>query len=472
MPTSPLSEPATWRDHPVVQHRQERGRRHALAPESADAAQAYLDLLASTTPLSPLAAPAPAALTAPAPAAPTAVALGAPAAAPATPAAPTAPAPTAPAAVASAIAASSAVPGPDDDAARAYLALLGSSRPLDPAAPGPAPEPAATGWRFHSHRAPARGTVPFALLGQRGRSAVLTAALIAGVSVAGFSTATANAHSAAQASSRTAAHTPLDPATGTDALPAGATTTGTDATTTGTDALPTGTDATTTGTDALPTGAAALPTGTDALPIEATVAGSDASIAALPTDATAAGRDAGTAALAAAQAERDANQVSTGGALAATPLQRKTRPLPKVTAAWVNPLPEGAVTSCFGQRWGRLHAGVDLATASGTPIRAAGTGTVVAAGPADGYGNAVLIDHGNGYLTHYGHMSEITATVGQKVRAGQQIGLEGSTGHSTGPHLHFEVHKGYYQNPIEPTRWMHKHGVDIPGCADLTDDEH
>jgi murein DD-endopeptidase MepM/ murein hydrolase activator NlpD len=147
-------------------------------------------------------------------------------------------------------------------------------------------------------------------------------------------------------------------------------------------------------------------------------------------------------------------------------VQHKVRPHPIVR--WVNPLPEASVTSCFGERWGRLHAGVDLAAPDGTPIRAAGAGVIVAAGPAEGYGNAVLIDHGNGFLTHYGHMSAITVTVGQKVRAGQQIGNEGSTGHSTGPHLHFEVHAGQYKNPIEPTQWMHEHGVDIPGCVTFT----
>ena len=139
----------------------------------------------------------------------------------------------------------------------------------------------------------------------------------------------------------------------------------------------------------------------------------------------------------------------------------KAKPLPP----WINPMPEGSVTSCFGQRWGRLHAGVDLAAPHGTPIRAAGAGRVVSAGQAEGYGNAVLIDHGNGYLTHYGHLSAITTKVGQNVKVGDQIGNEGSTGHSTGPHLHFEVHKGSYQNPIEPTAWMQEHGVDLGGCA-------
>jgi len=133
-------------------------------------------------------------------------------------------------------------------------------------------------------------------------------------------------------------------------------------------------------------------------------------------------------------------------------------------AAWVNPNPAARVTSCFGPRWGRMHEGVDLAAPDGTPIVAAGSGVVMRAGPAEGYGNAVLIDHGDGWLTHYGHLSVITVVAGQHVAAGQQIGNEGSTGHSTGPHLHFEVHQGFYQNPVEPTRWMREHGVDIPGC--------
>ncbi|MGX6602743.1 M23 family metallopeptidase [Micromonosporaceae bacterium Da 78-11] len=153
--------------------------------------------------------------------------------------------------------------------------------------------------------------------------------------------------------------------------------------------------------------------------------------------------------------------------ISAAPVKLKKRELPKVkpVAAWVNPNPTAMTTSCFGQRWGRLHAGVDLAAADRSPIVAAGAGVIVRAGAAQGYGNAVLIDHGNGYLTHYGHLSLITVQVGQRVAAGEQIGNEGSTGHSTGPHLHFEVHQGYYQNPIEPTRWMHEHGVDIAGCA-------
>ncbi|AEV81787.1 peptidase M23 [Actinoplanes sp. SE50] len=154
------------------------------------------------------------------------------------------------------------------------------------------------------------------------------------------------------------------------------------------------------------------------------------------------------------------------GRPAPDPVKRAEKPVAvaAATGTWVDPNPTARVTSCFGERWGRLHAGVDLAAPDGTPIVAAGAGVVVRAGVAEGYGNAVLIDHGNGWLTHYGHLSRITVAVGQVVRAGEQIGNEGSTGHSTGPHLHFEVHEGYYKNPVEPTAWMHRHGVDIAGC--------
>jgi murein DD-endopeptidase MepM/ murein hydrolase activator NlpD len=149
---------------------------------------------------------------------------------------------------------------------------------------------------------------------------------------------------------------------------------------------------------------------------------------------------------------------------AAAQVRRKTRPLPKLQ--WVHPLPAAEVTSCFGQRWGRLHAGVDLAAPHGTPVVAAGAGVVVSAGPNGGYGNAILIDHGDGWLTHYGHLSAIGVQAGQRVTPGQHIGDEGSTGHSTGPHLHFEVHQGHFKNPVEPTAWMREHGVPIPGCTD------
>ncbi|MEU8016268.1 M23 family metallopeptidase [Micromonospora parva] len=163
---------------------------------------------------------------------------------------------------------------------------------------------------------------------------------------------------------------------------------------------------------------------------------------------------------------------STPSAVSASPTPTKSavakaKPKPKKTTkpapAWVDPMPGAAVTSCYGQRWGTLHAGIDLALPSGTPIRAAAAGTVTQAGDAsDGYGNSVFVDHGNGYLTHYAHQSRIAVTVGQKVKAGQVIGYEGATGDATGPHLHFEVHQGMW-NQIDPAPFMRARGVDL-GC--------
>lgn len=109
------------------------------------------------------------------------------------------------------------------------------------------------------------------------------------------------------------------------------------------------------------------------------------------------------------------------------------------------------VTSRFGPRGGRLHAGVDLRAPLGTPIVAAKPGTVIQAGWAGGYGNAVYIDHGGGLITRYGHLSRVAVHRGQRVRGGQQIGKSGSTGNSTGPHLHFEIRPS--NRPVDP--WPH-----------------
>lgn len=99
----------------------------------------------------------------------------------------------------------------------------------------------------------------------------------------------------------------------------------------------------------------------------------------------------------------------------------------------------GPITSGFGPRWGRMHEGIDIGVGTGTPIGAAAAGTVIIAGWQGGYGNLVVIDHGGGISTAYGHQSQIIAGVGQSVGQGQTVGLVGSTGNSTGPHLHFEV---------------------------------
>jgi hypothetical protein len=119
---------------------------------------------------------------------------------------------------------------------------------------------------------------------------------------------------------------------------------------------------------------------------------------------------------------------------------------------------EGAITSGFGTRvhpltgQRRLHAGLDVAAAAGTLIRAAAAGQVIAAAPRGGYGLTVDIRHGDGSVTRYAHQSRLVVRAGQQVAAGQVIGLVGSTGASTGPHLHFEVRIG--GAPIDPRTWL------------------
>lgn len=100
---------------------------------------------------------------------------------------------------------------------------------------------------------------------------------------------------------------------------------------------------------------------------------------------------------------------------------------------------DGPITSGYGYRWGSLHEGIDIAVPIGTPIRAAAAGTVIIAAYTGGYGNYTCIDHGGGLSTCYGHQSGYAVSVGDSVGQGDIIGYSGNTGHSTGPHLHFEV---------------------------------
>jgi len=117
-------------------------------------------------------------------------------------------------------------------------------------------------------------------------------------------------------------------------------------------------------------------------------------------------------------------------------------PLPSPSAAgFIWPV-EGTLTSGFGYRWGRMHEGIDISVPEGTPIRAAADGTVIlmqSEYESGGYGNYTCIDHGGGLSTCYAHQSSFATSVGASVSQGDVIGLSGNTGHSTGPHLHFEV---------------------------------
>lgn len=112
----------------------------------------------------------------------------------------------------------------------------------------------------------------------------------------------------------------------------------------------------------------------------------------------------------------------------------------------------GSVTSGYGMRWGRMHEGLDIAGSEGTPIAAATAGTVIQAGWYGGYGNLVVIDHGNGLSTAYAHQSRLAVSAGQSVSQGQVIGYVGNTGYSFGPHLHFEVRVN--GAPVDPLGYL------------------
>ncbi|MFI7101725.1 M23 family metallopeptidase [Streptomyces sp. NPDC050161] len=138
--------------------------------------------------------------------------------------------------------------------------------------------------------------------------------------------------------------------------------------------------------------------------------------------------------------------------------------------AWVKPVDKYTMGQPFGiagSHWTNNHSGQDFVVPSGTPVKAVHHGTVVKAGPNGGgdgpaYGNAIVIKHDDGTYTQYAHLSQIQVQVGQQVSTGKQIGLSGSTGNSTGPHLHFEVRTGpNYGSGIEPTGFLRAHGDSV-----------
>lgn len=151
----------------------------------------------------------------------------------------------------------------------------------------------------------------------------------------------------------------------------------------------------------------------------------------------------------------DANLVSDGISARLAALQAGQQTPGFTAGIFMMPVAGARVSSLFGPRVhpiygvGRMHNGIDFTAPMGTPIRAAFDGVVVIAGPQGGYGNTVVIDHGIGVGTLYGHMSAFTVRDGDTVRKGDIIGAVGSTGLSTGPHLHFEVRReGQPVNPL------------------------
>jgi murein DD-endopeptidase MepM/ murein hydrolase activator NlpD len=119
----------------------------------------------------------------------------------------------------------------------------------------------------------------------------------------------------------------------------------------------------------------------------------------------------------------------------------------------------GRRTSGFGRRWGRLHAGIDLAAGIGSPVRAVTNATVLSARTEGGYGRCVRLQHADGTVSVYGHLSALLVSAGEHVAAGELIAREGNTGHSTGPHLHFEIRINGV--PINPVPWLRARGITV-----------
>ena len=142
-----------------------------------------------------------------------------------------------------------------------------------------------------------------------------------------------------------------------------------------------------------------------------------------------------------------------GGSTLARNLSASGSPVIGIPAG--SPVRFRSISSGFGTRWhpvfggSRFHAGIDMIAPSGTPVVATAAGSVATAGSCGGYGLCVAIDHGGGVVTIYGHLSRIDVAPGTNIARGQGLGLVGSTGVSTGPHLHYEIRRsGQPLNPL------------------------
>ncbi|MGW0699818.1 M23 family metallopeptidase [Streptomyces sp. NPDC002867] len=135
------------------------------------------------------------------------------------------------------------------------------------------------------------------------------------------------------------------------------------------------------------------------------------------------------------------------------------------SSGWTAPVGGGVSTPyrASGAMWSSgYHTGVDFIAGSGTSVKSVGPGTVVSAGWSGSYGNEVVIQHGDGTYSQYAHLSSLSVSSGQSVAGGEQIGLSGSTGNSTGPHLHFEIRTSpSYGSDIDPLAYLRQHGVSI-----------
>lgn len=144
---------------------------------------------------------------------------------------------------------------------------------------------------------------------------------------------------------------------------------------------------------------------------------------------------------------------------------RLKEPKNSTTRAWLPPVEKYELSAGFdsaGERWSHRHTGQDFAVDIGTPVRAVGAGRVVSVSCGGAFGIEVVVRHPGGYYTQYAHLAAVTVDQGQKLRAGQWVGQSGTTGNSTGPHLHFEVRlTPYLGSGVDPVKWFAERHVKL-----------
>ncbi|OKI32756.1 peptidase M23 [Streptomyces sp. TSRI0281] len=162
------------------------------------------------------------------------------------------------------------------------------------------------------------------------------------------------------------------------------------------------------------------------------------------------------------QGEAD-RSVTAGKCAGAVRVERPGRPAGE--RSWVTPVETYELSAGFdsvGEHWTRRHTGQDFAVDIGTPVRSVGAGRVASVSCGGAFGIEVLVRHAGGYFTQYAHLAGVTVDQGEQVHAGQWVGQSGTTGNSTGPHLHFEVRlTPQLGSGVDPARWLREHGVRI-----------
>lgn len=159
------------------------------------------------------------------------------------------------------------------------------------------------------------------------------------------------------------------------------------------------------------------------------------------------------------QGQADAS-VTAGSCPGAARLDQKRK---KLTGAWVTPVETYELSASFGnggRRWANRHTGQDFAVPIGTPVRSVADGRVVAVSCGGAFGMQIVVLHSDGYYTQYAHLASVAVDQGQRVEAGQWIGQSGTTGNSTGPHLHFEARiTPEVGSSVDPAPWLAERGV-------------